>query len=104
MVTEKEKRKAEEDYFSRVEFERRQKAIRDKQDHIEAKEKERLKALHWMRCPKCGMEMIEIDFEGVRVDKCSSCLGIYFDDGEVEQLAQKTAPGFVRRLSDLFKG
>jgi len=39
-------------------------------------EKKRLKELHYMRCPKCDMELIEIDYKGIKVDKCSECEGI----------------------------
>jgi len=91
MKMDKEQKKKEEDYFARIEFERRQKQLEEKQRQMEQEEKKRMKDLHWMQCPKCGMEMIEIDFEGIKVDKCSSCLGIYFDDGEVSQLVDKNA-------------
>jgi len=103
MKMDKEQKKKEEDYFARIEFERRQKQLEEKQRQMEQEEKKRMKDLHWMQCPKCGMEMIEIDFEGIKVDKCSSCLGIYFDDGEVSQLVDKNKPDFLGRLSSIFK-
>lgn len=103
MRTDKEGRRQEEEYFARIEFERRQQQVADKQKQMQQDEKQRLKDLHWMRCPKCGMEMIEIDFEGIKVDKCSTCLGLYFDDGEVAHLVNKNKPGFLGRLSSLFQ-
>ncbi len=33
-------------------------------------ERESLRAQHWMRCPKCGVQLDEITFRGVKVDKC----------------------------------
>jgi hypothetical protein len=69
-----------------------------------AAEKERLKQLHWMRCPKCGMEMAEIDFRRVKVDACFACGGLFFDAGEVEQLAQDERPGLFDRLSKALFG
>lgn len=102
MSIDKERKKKEDEYFARVEFERRQQKLEEKQEHMEKAEKEKLKDLHWMHCPKCGMEMIEIDFEGIKVDKCSSCLGVYFDDGEVAQLVGKNNPGFLSRLTSVF--
>ena len=103
MKMDKEQKKKEEEYFARIEFERRQKQLKEKPRQMEEEEKKRVKDLHWMRCPKCGMEMIEIDFEDIKVDKCSSCLGIYFDDGEIAQLVEKNKPGFMGRLSSIFK-
>ena len=103
MEGEKERKKKEDEYFARIEFERRQKQTAEKQKQMQAAEKQKLKDQHWMHCPKCGMEMIEVDFEGIKIDKCSSCLGVYFDDGEVDQLVSKNKPGFMGRLSSIFK-
>jgi hypothetical protein len=99
----KERKKKEDEYFARIEFERRQKQITDNGKQLHKDEKQKLKDLHWMHCPKCGMKMIEIDFEGIKVDKCSSCLGVYFDDGELAQLSQKTEKGYLRRLYSIFE-
>lgn len=44
-----------------------------------------------MRCPKCGVGMEQIDFDGVEVDRCTACEGIWFDAGEAEQLRGKAA-------------
>jgi uncharacterized protein len=35
-------------------------------------------------CPKCGMDLTEIEFRGIRVDRCFVCEGTWFDAGEVE--------------------
>lgn len=44
-----------------------------------------------MRCPKCRSDMQAVNYEGVEVDRCSDCQGIWFDAGEVEALAAKQA-------------
>ena len=103
MDLDKETRKPEEEYFARIEFEKRKKALEDKQSRMKKEEKKQLKEQHWMHCPKCGMEMVEISFEGITVDKCSECLGIFFDDGEVDQLIAKNRPGFLSRMAEIFK-
>ncbi len=102
MVDPKERKKKEDEYFARIEHETRQKKSREQRKSMQQEEKERLKALHWMRCPKCGMEMLEIDFEGIEVDKCSSCQGLFFDHGEVSQLIEKNKPGYLSRLTAFF--
>lgn len=78
---------AEEEYFARVEFERLKKCEAEKRAKMEAEEKQKLKDLHYMCCPKCGMPLIEIDYNGVAVDKCSSCEGVWLDAGELEQVS-----------------
>lgn len=103
MVVDKETRKPEDEYFARIEFEKRKKALEEKQSRMKKEERKQLKKQHWMRCPKCGMEMVEIEFEGIKVDKCSECLGIFFDDGEVDHLIEKNRPGFLSRMSAIFR-
>ncbi len=94
--------KAEEEYFARLEFERRRKELEARQAQIQAQERARLKELHFMRCPKCGMELTEIELRGVKVDRCVECQGIFFDGGEIEQLLAQ-GEGFLGRLAKVFK-
>jgi hypothetical protein len=54
---------------------------------LEEEEKKRLKKLHYMHCPKCGMNLIEIDYKGIAVDKCSECEGVWLDAGELEAIS-----------------
>ena len=44
-----------------------------------------------MRCPKCRSDMTPVAYEGVEVDRCGSCQGLWFDAGEAEALAGKQA-------------
>ena len=54
---------------------------------------------HWMICPKCGGSMDETNIEGVLIDKCTSCQGIFFDKGEMELLAdRKESHSFINGL------
>ena len=65
-------------------------------------EREALRKLHHMHCPKCGSDLDEIMFRGVRVDKCFGCGGVWLDDGELEELSAK--PGFFEALRSFFSG
>ena len=65
-------------------------------------EREALKKLHHMHCPKCGSALDEITFRGVRVDKCFACGGVWLDDGELEELSAK--PGFFEALKHFLLG
>lgn len=46
---------------------------------------------HWMRCPKCGSVMKEVDYQGVKIDQCQSCHGVFFDAGELDLLLAQDA-------------
>jgi hypothetical protein len=93
---------SEEEYFARQESERRRKVAEERQAKIEAEERERARALHFMKCPKCGMQLDEIAFGDVRVDKCFSCEGLWLDKGELEVIRQKEG-GFMGRMLSVFR-
>jgi Zn-finger nucleic acid-binding protein len=39
-----------------------------------------------MTCPKCGGEMHTVERNGVTIEQCRKCHGIFLDRGEFEQL------------------
>lgn len=78
---------SEKEYFARIEYERRKQAEREKQVKLAAEERERLRRLHHMKCPKCGMDLIEIDYKSIKVDRCSGCEGVWLDPGELDAVA-----------------
>src|SRR4030067_388399 len=86
----------EEEFFARMEYERRKKAEEEKQNKLAEEEKKRLRELHFMRCPKCGMQLIEIDYKGIKVDKCSECEGIWLDAGEMETVSRLEKAGLYK--------
>lgn len=75
---------SEEEYFARVEFERKKKAEEESRKKLAEAEKNRLKELHFMRCPKCGMQLVEIDYKTLKLDRCTACDGVWLDAGELE--------------------
>jgi hypothetical protein len=92
----------EEEYFARMEFEKKKKIEEEKHRKLKEEEKKSLKQLHYMRCPKCGMELIEIKYKGILVDKCSECEGIWLDTGELETVS-KLEKGGLDKLFSVFK-
>ncbi len=91
----------EDEYILRQELEKKREAVLQKQAELADEEKKQLQALHWMRCAKCGAELQEVEFRGVKVDKCFSCGGVYLDDGELEQLAGR--PGWFDSMVKFFR-
>ena len=43
-----------------------------------------------IRCPRCSGSMTEYQHDVVRADRCDECHGIFFDNGELEQVLDKT--------------
>jgi hypothetical protein len=92
----------EEEYFAKMQFEKKKKIEEEKHKKLAATEKSRLRELHFMRCPKCGMELIEIDYKGIRIDKCSDCEGIWLDSGELDRVSKIEKSG-LDKLFSVFK-
>jgi len=92
----------EEEFFARTEFEKKKKLEEEKHKRLAEEEKKRLKELHYMQCPKCGMELIEIDYKGIKIDECSECEGIWLDAGELEIVAKLEKTGLDKFFS-IFK-
>jgi len=92
----------EEEYFARQEFAKRKKHEEEKQAALAKEEKLKRKELHYMHCPKCGMDLIEIDYRGIAVDKCSMCEGVWLDAGEMEAIS-RLDKGMLDKWFGVFK-
>lgn len=74
---------------------------RERAEHEAVEARAKLKAAHFMKCPKCGHDLKETDFSGVDIDVCSYCEGVFFDAGELEELFMKREEerrGLFRKL------
>lgn len=92
----------EEEFFAREEALKLRKLAEQRRAEMSADEQKRLKELHWMHCPKCGMEMKTIHLNQVEIDKCFSCGGLFFDPGELEKVSGR-AGHFFRQMDQVFK-
>jgi len=87
-------------FIKKQEVERRTELNKQRQEQ-EAKEAQEL---HWMKCPKCGGQMEEVDFEKLKVDRCTSCEGLYFDKGEFElAFEHREEHDFFDKVKGFFK-
>jgi uncharacterized protein len=93
---------SEDEYFARQEAERRRKLVEEREARLLAEDRERVRALHSMKCPKCGMQLEEIAFGDIRIDKCFFCEGLWLDKGELETIRQKEG-GFMARVLSAFR-
>ena len=92
----------EEEYFARVEAEKKKRLADEYARKLSQEEQKRLREFHWMRCPKCGMELHSLPFKGVTIEKCFSCQGIFLDDGELEKIVGEERT-FLSGVLSLFK-
>lgn len=92
----------EDEYFARLEQEMKKKIKEQKSKRASKEERENLRRLHFMKCPKCGMDLMEIDFKGMKIDECSACRGIWLDAGEFDAMVKIEKP-VLERLFNVFK-
>lgn len=92
----------EEEYFAREEAEKKRKLVHKETKALADAERERLKDLHYMRCPKCGMQLTELTMANARVDRCFSCNGIFLDEADVKSLIHQE--GYWSRMLHFFSG
>ncbi|HZI67915.1 MAG TPA: zf-TFIIB domain-containing protein [Thermoanaerobaculia bacterium] len=98
-------RKGRENDWFRQNEEKLIEAARKRREEAERAQKtaeaESRRTAHWRKCPKCGSDMAVEKIADIEIEKCSSCEGIFFDRGELEQLLMKQEGqrrGFFRKL------
>ena len=42
-----------------------------------------------MTCPSCGAELVELERNGVKIDACRSCRGVWLDRGELDRVVER---------------
>lgn len=47
-------------------------------------------------CPNCDERMIVVELDGIEVDHCPACHGVWFDTGELELLVERSGGDPVR--------
>lgn len=53
-----------------------------------------------LECPKCDGTLFEADFQGIKVDICDNCSGVWMDPGEITHVLGKRdeEPGWFGKL------
>lgn len=46
-----------------------------------------------VQCPKCSGNLIETDYENIKIDVCNNCSGVWLDAGELAQVVHKDENG-----------
>jgi hypothetical protein len=103
-MTDKKPTAAEEDYFAREEAEKLHRLHQERLRQETAKQHDDRKALHFMKCSKCGWDLQTIAWRDVEIEKCFHCGVVVLDDGELEKLAGREDPeSWVKGVFDLFR-
>jgi uncharacterized protein len=84
----------EEEYFRRKERE----AIEKLRAQMSAEEQAKAAEAATLECPRCDGRLEAVVNEGVEIDVCDTCGGVWLDAGELEQLSKRESGGWLGRL------
>lgn len=44
-----------------------------------------------MSCPRCGVGLLMTDRQGIEIDYCPTCRGVWLDRGELDKIIERSA-------------
>jgi uncharacterized protein len=98
MVTEEKPSRNEDEYFAKLNAE----LIKERRAALDLARAQSDRKAHFMKCPKCGADLKEIEHHHVKVDQCTECRGVWLDAGEIELLEHAHESGVTRFFSSMF--
>jgi ribosomal protein L37AE/L43A len=89
------KKSLEEEFFRRKEQEALEKIRAQREAEEQATQAQAAK----LQCPKCDGMLTEVTHDGIQIDQCDKCGGVWLDAGELERLTNnQESAGWLRRL------
>ena len=86
--------KNEDEYFAKRDAE----LLRQQRHAMEEAAAAAERKTHYMKCPKCGYDLITGEWDGVQIDQCTHCHGVWFDAGEAKRLMHAEFPNILARV------
>ena len=50
-----------------------------------------------MKCPNCDATLVMADRNGVEIDYCPNCRGVWLDRGELDKILERTADHYSKK-------
>jgi ribosomal protein L37AE/L43A len=98
MPTEEKPSRNEEEYFAKANAE----LIKERRALLDTVRSQIARKAHYMKCPKCGGDLKEVEHHHVKVDQCTDCKGVWLDAGEIELLEHAQNSGAMKFFSSMF--
>jgi hypothetical protein len=80
--------------------------LKEQRARLDEERRRAERSAHYMKCPKCGGDLEERSFSGVKIDVCPTDNGMWLDAGELDLLSKVDTSrlgAFVRSLFGLEK-
>jgi hypothetical protein len=49
-----------------------------------------------MKCPICNVDLVITDRQGIEIDYCPKCRGIWLDRGELDKIIERTSDNLTK--------
>jgi uncharacterized protein len=86
--------KNEDEYFAKRDAE----LLRQQRSSAQHAAAEAERKSHHMKCPKCGYDLITNDWDGIQIDQCTHCHGVWLDADEADALLKHPHPNIMARV------
>jgi len=90
----------EDEYFAKQSAD----LIKAGQKRAQRESVDALRQAHYMKCPKCGADLVTEDYHGIQVDNCPECKGMWLDAGEAEDLLRREDAGVINIFKSIMRG
>ena len=84
----------EDEYFAQQNAE----LLRKQREKMEAAALEAERKSHYMKCPKDGYDLATSEYQGVQIETCPHCGGMWLDAGELEIVSHEDRPALMTRV------
>jgi uncharacterized protein len=95
--------KTEDEYFAREDAEKMKRLKEKVREEILEEQRQTAKDICYMKCPKCGGDLNEVLFRGIKIDRCTACSGVWLDSGELEKVAEHEEKSVIKEILNMFR-
>jgi hypothetical protein len=102
MPIEEKPSRNEDEYFAKLDAD----LMKERRQRLDEERLKQERSSHYNKCPKCGGDLEEREHNGIKIDQCSECSGIWLDKGElemVEEMDRRNPQNRYNFVQSLFK-
>lgn len=103
MTKDKKASGTESEYIAKEEAEKVKRLHEKLKEEEDTRARSEIQAACYMKCPKCGGGLQEVEFRAIKIDRCTSCDGVWLDEGELEKLAGSEDKNIIGDVLGFFK-
>ncbi|MBK7988428.1 MAG: zf-TFIIB domain-containing protein [Ignavibacteria bacterium] len=55
-----------------------------------------------MKCPNCNVSLLMTDRNGIEIDYCPECRGVWLDRGELDKIIERSSQNVKQSKADMY--